>query len=525
MKKTLTINISGIVFHIDDDAYEKLKDYLSRVSQHFSKEEGGHEIISDIEARIAELFSERTSGGSGVINKRLVDQVIETMGMPEDFPGGDDEAPKEPTADTKQHSERHYYTQRKKLYRDPETRVFGGVCGGLAYYFGMERWIVRLLFVILAIATSGIALPVYLVLWIAVPKAYSTTQRLEMKGEPINVENIGRSVKEEFSEMKDNFGKYKNSKEYQKAREYTRRTGETVEAAGRGTVSVFSRIFGFIFLVTGFLMLAGLMFGIFTSSKIAGVLPGFHSGIFLDHVFSGSMATTLLLAVLIIVGMPILLLIYLGTKMLFNYVANSRSVLLTALGVWVIGIIVAIGSGAGAIDVFSTSTSVSNEKELNIPGDTLWLEMNEDLYERYESRMQVNNFKILVVDGEERLVGKPRFTIRESNNEAVELKVRSSSKGNNFKNALHNAGEINYQYQLEGNTLLFDPWFFIEEGGKWRDQKTIIELKLPVGKVVYLNDNLLPIIHDIKNTTNTWDGDMTSRYWEMKADGLTLVDK
>ena len=410
MKKTITINISGIVFHIDVDAYEKLKSYLNKINSHFSIEEGGHEIISDIESRIAELFSEKSKNDRGVINENMVNDIIEIMGLPEDFyDTTNEENPSDPESKSAQSE---YYQGRRKLYRDPESRVIGGVCSGLGHYLNLDKVLIRVLFVIILLVTSGIALPVYLILWIAVPKARTTSQRLEMKGDPITVENIGKSVKEELNEMKDGFHKNKKSREYKK-KNYAEYSTDVTE---KGLTTILLKILGISFIVIGFILLATLVFGIFASTRIIGILPGFESGFFLNHVFSSSLTSTLMFSSLIIVGMPILLIIYAGTKMLFNFVPNSRPVFLTALGVWIIGIIMAISTCVGAVDVFSTDASTTNNELLAGTSDTIYIKLDEREYVKYnDSQIEVNNFKVVVFDNDELLVARPQLSITRNN--------------------------------------------------------------------------------------------------------------
>ncbi|MBK6283282.1 MAG: PspC domain-containing protein [Draconibacterium sp.] len=163
MKKTFTINISGTVFHIEEDAYEVLQKYLINLKNHFGSSEEGKEILTDIEARIAEIFIEKAANDQRVVSIEMVNVAIEIMGTPEDFV--DDEEKEEvyqPTEEAK---------RKRRLYRDPDHRVIGGVCGGLGAYFNMDPVILRIIFVVLLFATSGAGFLAYIILWIAVPKA------------------------------------------------------------------------------------------------------------------------------------------------------------------------------------------------------------------------------------------------------------------------------------------------------------------------------------------------------------------
>ncbi len=196
MKKAIKINLSGLIFHIDDDAYEKLKAYLDTISRHFSNKEESKEIIDDIESRIAELFQERITDETQVITLAIVNEVIDIMGNPEDIADSGEET-------DGQSSFHETYSGNKRLYRDPERSVIGGVCGGLSAYFSVDPVIFRLLFVIFFFA-GGASILVYIILWIVLPKAESAAQKLEMRGEKVNVSNLEKKIREEYDNVKEN---------------------------------------------------------------------------------------------------------------------------------------------------------------------------------------------------------------------------------------------------------------------------------------------------------------------------------
>ena len=201
MKKTLTINISGTVFHIEEEAYEVLKKYMVTLKSYFGKDDEGKEIVADIEARISEIFTERTGEKNQAITLEVVEELIETLGTPENFSEEVDD--EEPLAGQGK--------RKRKLYRDPEQTVLAGVCGGLAAYFNMDPVVIRLIVVLLALVTSGAGILVYILLWIVVPKAVTTTQRLEMKGEEVTVKNIERFLKDEMNAVKESYQKIRKS--------------------------------------------------------------------------------------------------------------------------------------------------------------------------------------------------------------------------------------------------------------------------------------------------------------------------
>ena len=210
MKKTFTVNLNGIVFHIDEDAYQLLDSYLTNLRIHFSREEGSDEIMSDFEARISELLNERIRLGFNVITIEHVEEVIQRMGKPEELFAGEEKnagsefsATTEPTAGA---SDRKF---RKRLMRDPDDKMLGGVASGLAAYFGIDTTLLRLVMILLLIVSMTVPVTIiYIVLWLVLPLARTATDRLVMRGEPVNLENIGRTVTDGFEKASDDMRAY-----------------------------------------------------------------------------------------------------------------------------------------------------------------------------------------------------------------------------------------------------------------------------------------------------------------------------
>lgn len=198
-------------FQIDVDAYNKLNAYLDAVKRRFSHIEGNDEIEEDIEARIAEMFQERLQATSRkIVSIRDVDDAIKIMGTPEEF----DQFEAENDAYSDTNNQRSTYKVGKKLYRDPDDKVFGGVISGITKYFGFEnptwaRIIVAALpildfFGTLGISTSLLILT-YIILWIVIPVAKTPLQKMQMRGERINLDNIERSVNDGVDRVKKKF--------------------------------------------------------------------------------------------------------------------------------------------------------------------------------------------------------------------------------------------------------------------------------------------------------------------------------
>ena len=161
MKKTIKINISGFVFHIDEDAYDKLENYINRLKAGFRGTEGESEIIADIEFRIAEIFQTKINDEKEVVNIDDVNNVISVLGEPEEIDGSDPEEEFEPSSA----HESRYRDARKRIYRDTEGKVIGGVCSGLGEYFRIDPLIIRIIFLI-SFFVYGVGILIYLLLWI-----------------------------------------------------------------------------------------------------------------------------------------------------------------------------------------------------------------------------------------------------------------------------------------------------------------------------------------------------------------------
>ena len=192
MKKTYNINLNGQAFCIDEDAYAKLQVYIDTLEKYYLAEEDGKEIMADIESRIAELLREFLQRNhKEVVSLPEIDKVIEIMGTPEVIIDEDTQESTMPREEVK-----------RKLYRDPEHRVLGGVASGLATYFDINIAWFRVAFIVLALF-YGITVVIYIILWIAIPKAVTARQKLEMKGKKITVSNIEKNIRDTCKNVKD----------------------------------------------------------------------------------------------------------------------------------------------------------------------------------------------------------------------------------------------------------------------------------------------------------------------------------
>jgi phage shock protein PspC (stress-responsive transcriptional regulator) len=533
MNKTITSNIGGIIFNIEEDAYEKLSLYLARIRQYLANAEGRDEILADVEARIAEMLQMRVSQSKQAVLMEDVDLVMDQMGSPEAFAEGGAEG----TATAEEQKSREQFQgqrTRRRLYRDADDNVIGGVCSGLGYYFDIDPVWIRGAFAI-SFFVFGTGLLFYILLMIIIPKAESTAEKLEMKGESVNFDNIRRTVQEEFEHLKkkaENFG--------EEAKQWGKRGGENMRSRGsriednardvvRRMAEVFGKLFALLFIVLGVSLLISFILSLF----------GFHS--FSGDVFSYARFSmfnnegSYLLAVIsgiLIIGIPCVMMIYKGIRMLLKVEYKNRYVHFTAWSLWLVGIFMFVWLVIDRGREFSEEDSVTEAVALLHPEkDTLLLKVNIDPEMASHGRSRFRKYQVhnedwrdIVVNGKAVKLGYPRLTILPSENGKTVLEIEKISNGPDRKTAIDYARKITYNVTQMDSVIEFSSYFKPGDGDPWRGQQVIATLYLPVGKVVSLHRTTKDILWDIDNVTDTWDGDMVNRRWKMTPQGLVCVD-
>ena len=334
MKKTYNINLGGIVFHIDEDAYDLLDKYLSNLRIHFSKEEGAEEIVHDMELRISELFSERLNEKNQVITLKDVEEIIAQMGKPEEFS-------EDATQDTNEYIKEE--KTPKRLFRDPDNKVIGGVCSGIAAYFGWDVTILRILLIILAFPIfwngafiiKGIVL-FYIIAWIIIPEANTATDKLSMKGMKVNVENIGKTVTDGFEKVND----YVKS---DKPRSILHKIGEAIVSVVGFLVKAVLVIAAICFTPILFILLVVCFSLLMAAIGVIGSLPAFfyHAMPVVDwSVVTSSPVPTTLLAVsgILVIGIPIVGFIHFLMSTFGGWKAMPFAARMTLLVLWLIAL-------------------------------------------------------------------------------------------------------------------------------------------------------------------------------------------
>mgnify|MGYP003293783341 FL=1 len=334
MKKTFNINLGGIVFHIDEDAYDLLDKYLSNLRIHFSKEEGAEEIVHDMELRISELFSERLNEKKQVITLKDVEEIIAQMGKPEEF-----------SEDTTQDTNEYIKEEKgpKRLFRDPDNKVIGGVCSGIAAYLGWDVTAVRIIFIALALPfilngsliLNGVVIA-YIIAWIIIPEANTATEKLSMKGMKVNVENIGKTVTDGFEKVND----YVKS---DKPRSILHKIGEAIVSVVGFLVKAVLVIAAICFTPVLFILLVVCFSLLMAAIGVIGSLPAFfyHAMPVVDwSVVTSSPVPTTLLAVsgILVIGIPIVGFIHFLMSTFGGWKAMPFAARMTLLVLWLIAL-------------------------------------------------------------------------------------------------------------------------------------------------------------------------------------------
>ncbi len=348
MKKTLTVNLGGTVFHIDEDAYRLLDNYLSNLKIHFRKEAGADEIVDDIERRISELFSEKLTAGSQVITIADVEEVIARMGKPEDMETGDESGETSSRTNTNDsgyssgswnstHTDWNTGTTRRRFFRNPDDKMAGGVISGLAAYMGWDVTVLRLSVIIFMIFGFKILLPAYIICWIVVPEARTAAEKLNMRGEAVTVENIGKTVTDGFEKMANGVNDYMRS---EKPRTFIQKLGDTFIMVAGWILKICLVIFAII--CSPILFIFGIVFVALLIAAIAVAIGGsaalFSLFPMVDIVLPTSplSAIVMYIAGIMLVGIPLISLVWAIFSQAFKWQPMVSGLKWTLIILWIV---------------------------------------------------------------------------------------------------------------------------------------------------------------------------------------------
>ena len=484
MNKTVNINLGGLVFHIDEDAFQKLTNYFEAIKRSLSNTSGQDEIIKDIEIRIGEIISEKHTNDKQVISLREVEEIISIMGQPEDYRIEGNE----PIESTYIPNESK---TTKKLYRDEENAAIGGVLAGLGHYFGIDKAWLRVILLVMAFAW-GTGFVAYIILWIAMPAAKTTSEKLEMRGEPVTISNIEKKVREEIEtlsgkikstdfdkmkqEMKSNGDKFKNN------------FGEII----RSVLNVFVKVIGALMILASIAILVVFLVGVlaFGTTNFQG-FP-FHSFIELGN-FTDYPIWFFGLLFYLAVSIPSVFVLLLGIKLI---APTSKSIGSTVkyvlLAIWIIVVAILISIGVKQASEYSYDRRVYEKQTINLnPKDTLYIKFkNNDYYSKDNN--DYTEFKVTKDSLNQDVVysNSISFQIEKTDELLPYVKINKEAKGFSFEDANSRAGKIKYGFKIIGNQLVLDNYLITELKDQYRDQKVEINLYLPKGILFKVNSSV-----------------------------------
>ena len=608
MKKTLSINISGILFHIEEDGYDTLKNYLESINSHFSGYADSKEIISDIENRIAEIFLSYLKNNNQVITAENVTRLIEKMGTIADFSALEEKEEVEEvseqasddfykyvtppnTADggykklmRMEHKKilggvcagiAHYFSidalwirliailllfsgninlarlfdfnpfgrmdinfgfaglavvayivlwvilpvsyaneenkEIKKLYRNPDDKVLGGVASGLAAYFGIKELLyVRLAFVLLTIA-GGSGVVIYLILWIITPVASSITERIKMKGGEITLDSIDSTLKETINPVPQAPESPFESTIKKLVMTPVRVLGQFIEALGsalgslgRFLLTLLRVFFGLIIFILG-ITLVGVPLVTFT--LYLGVIDPIYYGtvdVFPLEMITELVPTGLAAAGLGVLAIPGIVILMLGLSVLSKKNLVGSRFGLVALALWLMCIATLGFQVPRVVAKFKEEDRVITNTPLS-PGQGV-------LFLTIEGGDGVEFYQQAVLE------------LKGTEDSVLTLNQEFFSRGQSKKQAQENIKKIAYSYAVKDSVITFERGFDMKTLGAFRDQKLNLTLEIPYNKPFTMDDSLLDILENtLYKNGYEWEDVRPEAIWVFNKAGLVCL--
>lgn len=526
MKKSIKISLGGLAFNIEEDAYAILEEYIESLIMHLGNTPEAKDIVGDIEGRASELFTDLLNGMQ-TITIDMVNSVIEILGRPEQIVNqGEGNGQKD------KNNEEPQSTARRRLYRDGENSIIAGVASGLGIYFNIDSIVFRILFAVLLFA-NGLGAIIYIVMWIAVPIAETTRQRMEMRGESINLSNLEKNVKEELNKVKQNMEKRNVSGFIQKI---FSAMGQVLIAIGRvlGVIAkVIAVILAVVFISIGLIGLISTVASVFFGSIIVSVFPSY-SGLTLAELIGTTfdLGSTLWIVIplFFVLAIPLLALIFMGLRMVFRFRMRDTVVFVSAATTWIVAVTILAFVLFFQARSFSIRETVRDKTELVLQSpqtSTIRLIANTNVLEGMNISQRfftLDDYSVANNNGSPMIVGKPSFFIGKSTSESFELLILKRSRGATSHFARRSANGVNLSFELQGDNLVVDPFFTLNQGEKWRTQDVEVTLLLPEGKRVYIDKSMEPILSANQDCCMSWPDELVGRIWEMRGGKLVEIE-
>lgn len=465
MDKTVSISLGGFSFVVEEIAYSKLRTYLQDVKNSLHGTEGIDDIIEDVEIRISELFRDRLKFRE-VVSDDDVNFVIATMGHPNQYRVEDEEA--ESTSTHSTYTQSSFETKNnKRLFRDPDDKIITGLSAGLAHYLGLDPWAVRATWLVLGILGifTGISFFLvvlcYFILLIFVPKATTTSEKLQMYGKPANIESFKKNAEVASEAVISG------------SRELSNKLGGVFGAFGKFLLWFV----GFIITSIGVgLIIGGCALAFTTWTDIPTELFGY----MVEDQWM-SVATKILGGILMII--PGILITILGVRC-FTRVKTSKALIIASIVIWFIALFAIIGISLNTASRFRSDVEFVKDETLKVPSDTLIVQFKDQNLGGYNFKVMNDLDQLIDEEGNLIIPIDDEITLGESDTNQFKISLKYKAKGGSTAEAKRNVESTIYNHILEGNVLNLDEFIKIKKEGKFRKQDVEIKIFVPKNKVV-----------------------------------------
>lgn len=465
MDKTVSISLGGFSFVVEEIAYSKLRIYLQDVKNSLHGTEGIDDIIEDVEIRISELFRDRLKFRE-VVSDDDVNFVIATMGHPNQYRVEDEEA--ESTSTHSTYTQSSFETKNnKRLFRDPDDKIITGLSAGLAHYLGLDPWAVRATWLVLGILGifTGISFFLvvlcYFILLIFVPKATTTSEKLQMYGKPANIESFKKNAEVASEAVISG------------SRELSNKLGGVFGAFGKFLLWFV----GFIITSIGVgLIIGGCALAFTTWTDIPTELFGY----MVEDQWM-SVATKILGGILMII--PGILITILGVRC-FTRVKTSKALIIASIVIWFIALFAIIGISLNTASRFRSDVEFVKDETLTVPSDTLIVQFKDQNLGGYNFKVMNDLDQLIDEEGNLIIPIDDEITLGESDTNQFKISLKYKAKGGSTAEAKRNVESTIYNHILEGNVLNLDEFIKIKKEGKFRKQDVEIKIFVPKNKVV-----------------------------------------
>lgn len=498
MKKIININLASRLIPIEDSAYELLSQYLESLKRYFSQEEGADEIVGDIESRIAEIFQDKLRKGAHCITDEDVLAVKASMGTPEQF--GDEHrtgtgAAADPGPQT------YYGRPRKRFYRDPDGKVLGGICNGLGSYFNIDPIIFRIIFALLAIMWGG-GILLYLILWIATPAAETTAEKLEMRGERVDLNNIRATVREEmhaFRGKMGHMGEDVRNFSVGRGKQFGSDAGTAIERFFRGVVDIIIVVAKGFFLFLGVVILFSLVAALVAAAIFSPVL--FPAKDLL--LTSGIQSILFWPALTLLVGIPVLGLVMFLIRKLTGIKSPTNKYAGYMFGfLWIIGVVMTIWLCVSVSHDFRTRYKEEERISIAQPSKgKLIIKSADDAIEMED--MDLFDGSVRVLD-DTVIIGDIDIRVVKSQTDSFAVEMVKSSRGGTVSQAKAMTRKIQFSLQQQDSILYIPGGFSIPRDEQYRCQRITLIISVPVGKNIQIDQEVWNRYHFIRSMREEW---------------------